>query len=71
MVITAANYILAAILILVGLASTAILARIGYSIIKNNAMIVMIMTFTAIALCGIAFLIWLNTKNGKKWLASL
>ncbi len=34
-------------------------------------MIVMIMTFTAIAICGIAFLIWLNTKNGKKWLASL
>ena len=26
----------------------------------------------AIALIvGIAFLIWLNTKNGKKWLASL
>ena len=34
-------------------------------------MIVMIMTFTAIALCGIAILIWLNTKNGKKWLVSL
>lgn len=32
---TAANYILAAILIFVGLASTAILARIGYSIIKK------------------------------------
>ncbi len=34
-------------------------------------MISMIITFGGIALCGIAFLIWLNTKNGKKWLASL
>lgn len=34
-------------------------------------MIVMIMTFTAIAIFGIAFLVWLNTNSGKKWLKSL
>lgn len=31
----------------------------------------MIMTFAAIAVCGIAFLLWMKTPKGKKWLSSL
>ena len=34
-------------------------------------MIVMIMTYGAIALCGIAILLWFRTKSGKKWLSDL
>lgn len=34
-------------------------------------MIVMIMTYSAIALCGIGILLWFRTKSGKHWLDSL
>lgn len=34
-------------------------------------MVTMIMTFAVIAVCGLVFLLWLNTSKGKKWLASL
>lgn len=29
------------------------------------------LTFTAVAIFGIAFLLWLKTKSGKKWLENL
>ena len=34
-------------------------------------MVTMIMTFAVIAICGLIFLLWLNTPKGKRWLASL
>ena len=37
----------------------------------QELMIVMIMTYGAIALCGIAILLWFRTKSGKKWLSDL
>ncbi len=34
-------------------------------------MIWLILTFAVGSLIGIGLIIWLHTKNGKKWLASL
>lgn len=34
-------------------------------------MISAIITFGGIAICGIAFLLWMKTPSGRKWLASL
>ena len=34
-------------------------------------MIYAIVTFAAFLVVAVAFALWLNTKSGKKWLASL
>ena len=34
-------------------------------------MIIMIMTYGAIALCGLGILLLFRTKSGKKWLSDL
>ena len=55
-----------------GVAFTIVFAMIGNKILKSEVFMDMLaMTYIIGTVIGIAFLIWLYTKSGKKWLKSL
>lgn len=55
-----------------GVAFTIVFAMIGNKILKSEVFMDMLaMTYIIGTVIGIAFLIWLYTKPGKKWLKSL
>ena len=58
-------------ILVAGITLTIILANIGNLILKQHNMEMLAAIFTAGIIVAGAFLIWLKTKSGKKWLASL
>ena len=54
-----------------GLASTAILAYVGFRILKKNVMEGLIMIYATITVVAGAMALWLHTNWGKKFLENL